>query len=105
MAQTVAFAIAGAFILSLTYVPMVSALFISKKVVRKPTLADRIMTRIENGYEATLSRALAFRKTLIVAAFALFAIALFLFSRMGGEFIPQLEEGDFAVETLAPRGH
>jgi len=99
MAQTVAFAIGGAFILSLTYVPMVSALFIGKKVSHKPTLSDRIMTRIENGYQAVLTKALTIRKTLVIAAFTLFAIALFVFSRMGGEFIPQLEEGDFAVET------
>ena len=99
MAQTVAFAIAGAFILSLTYVPMISALFISKKIRHTPTLSDRVMTRIENGYQAALARALRIRTTLVVIAFVLFGIAVVMFTRMGGEFIPQLEEGDFAVET------
>ena len=99
MAQTVAFAILGAFILSLTYVPMVSALFISKKIIHKPNLSDRIMTNLESYYERVLSRALQVRKGIVISAFVLFGIALLLFSRMGGEFIPQLEEGDFAVET------
>lgn len=99
MAQTVAFAILGAFILSLTYVPMVSSLFISKKISHKPNLSDRIMAKLEGWYEVWLVKALKVRKIVIGVAIVLFALALFFFSRMGGEFIPQLEEGDFAVET------
>ncbi|MBL7711020.1 MAG: CusA/CzcA family heavy metal efflux RND transporter, partial [Chitinophagaceae bacterium] len=99
MAQTVAFAILGAFILSLTYVPMISALAISKKITQRPTLSDRVMARIENLYLHLLQKALRVRKLLVAATVALFAVTVFLFTRMGGEFIPQLEEGDFAVET------
>lgn len=99
MAQTVAFAILGAFILSLTYVPMISAMFINKKISHKPNISDRIMTRIENAYHKALERALRIRKSLVLIAFLLFGVAIFMFTRMGGEFIPQLEEGDFAVET------
>lgn len=99
MAQTVAFAILGAFILSLTYVPMVSSLFISKKITHKPNLSDRIMTRIENGYRQMLEKALSIRQSLVMFAFILFGVSVLMFMRMGGEFIPQLEEGDFAVET------
>lgn len=99
MAQTVAFAILGAFILSLTYVPMISALFISKKLNHKPTPSDRIMVKLESGYQRLLVRALGYKKSLVIAAFALFGTAVFVFSQMGGEFIPQLEEGDFATET------
>ncbi|MCF0052549.1 CusA/CzcA family heavy metal efflux RND transporter [Dyadobacter sp. LJ53] len=99
MAQTVAFAVMGAFILSLTYIPMISALLISKKIVHKPNFSDRVMTRLENGYARLLSGALRIKKTLVISAFALFGFAVFLFMQMGGEFIPQLEEGDFATET------
>ncbi len=99
MAQTVAFAILGAFILSLTYVPMVSSLFISKKISYKPNFSDKAMAVLESFYEKWLKRALKVRKAVLVVALALFAIAVFIFSNMGGEFIPQLEEGDFAVET------
>jgi cobalt-zinc-cadmium resistance protein CzcA len=99
MAQTVAFAVTGAFILSLTYVPMVSTIFMSKRISHQPNMSDRIMTRIENVYQKLLVGALRFKKTMVVSSFVLLAVAVLLFSRMGGEFIPQLEEGDFATET------
>ncbi|MEJ1240902.1 CusA/CzcA family heavy metal efflux RND transporter [Chryseolinea sp. T2] len=99
MAQTVGFAVLGAFILSLTYVPMISSLFISRKLNHKPTISDRMMKRIEQAYGRILERTLSLKKTIVIGAMALFGIALFLFAQMGGEFIPQLEEGDFAVET------
>ena len=99
MAQTVAFAVLGAFILSLTYIPMISSMFISKKIAHKPNISDRLMTRLENGYSKMLSGALRIKKIMVLSAFALFGLAVFLFTQMGGEFIPQLEEGDFATET------
>ncbi|WP_439557286.1 CusA/CzcA family heavy metal efflux RND transporter, partial [Dyadobacter sp.] len=99
MAQTVAFAILGAFILSITYVPMISAVFISRKIAHEPNWSDRVMARLEAGYQKLLIRALGFKKALVIAAFTLFGVAVFTFSQMGGEFIPQLEEGDFATET------
>ncbi|HEV7381242.1 MAG TPA: CusA/CzcA family heavy metal efflux RND transporter, partial [Dyadobacter sp.] len=99
MAQTVAFAIVGAFILSLTYVPMISAVLISRKIPTCLTFSDKIMLRLENGYSRILTSALRIKRTLVAISFGLFAIAVVLFSQMGGEFIPQLEEGDFATET------
>lgn len=104
MALTVAFAILGAFILSLTYVPMVSALFLSKKIVHKETFSDKIMKRIQRVYEPLLLSALKHRLLILVSAVALLVVTVFLFTRMGGEFIPQLDEGDFAVETRTLTG-
>jgi cobalt-zinc-cadmium resistance protein CzcA len=104
MAQTVAFALLGAFILSLTYIPMMSSLFLSKKISHKPTLSDRFMARVERVYQAALAKVLRFPKTVILTAVALFVFAIFILSRMGGEFIPQLEEGDFAVDTRVLTG-
>ncbi|RYF46228.1 MAG: efflux RND transporter permease subunit, partial [Cytophagaceae bacterium] len=104
MALTVAFAILGAFILSLTYVPMISALVLNKKIVHKETFSDKIMSRIYRFYEPVLLRALKHRLLILVSAVSLLAITIFLFSRMGGEFIPQLDEGDFAVDTRTLTG-
>ena len=104
MALTVAFAILGAFILSLTYVPMVSALLLSKKIVHKETFSDKLMKRIQRVYEPLLLSALRHRFAIIASAVALLVMAVFLFSRMGGEFIPQLDEGDFAVDTRTLTG-
>ncbi len=98
MAQTVAFALLGAFILSLTYIPAFSALFLSKKISHKKTISDRIMEGIGRLYQKTLTRALNFPKTILAVTIALFIGAVVTLTFLGGEFIPSLEEGDFAVE-------
>lgn len=99
MALTVAFAILGAFLLSITYVPMMSALCLSKKISHKPTLADRMMARVERFYQPLLKRVMNFPRTIIATICVLMVLAVIVLGQMGGEFIPQLEEGDFAVET------
>ncbi len=99
MAQTVAFALLGAFILSLTYIPMMSALFLSKKISHKRTFSDKMMGRIERVYQHTLEKVLRIPKTIIASVILLFAIAVFILFQLGGEFIPALPEGDYAVET------
>ncbi|MFD2967807.1 CusA/CzcA family heavy metal efflux RND transporter [Sphingobacterium bambusae] len=104
MAQTVAFALVGAFILSLTYIPMMSAVLLSRKKKTKPNFADRAMAKVEGIHRGMLVNALKFRKTIIIVVLALFAGAVVILSRMGGEFIPSLEEGDFAVEMRILQG-
>ncbi|HUC82619.1 MAG TPA: CusA/CzcA family heavy metal efflux RND transporter [Flavisolibacter sp.] len=99
MAQTVSFAILGAFLLSLTYVPMVSALFLNKNIKHKKNFSDKMMDRVQRVYQPVLQGALRFRKLVLGIAVALLIGAFLLFSTLGGEFLPQLEEGDFAVET------
>ncbi len=98
MAQTVAFAILGALILSLTYVPMASALFLSKNTHHKKNISDKIMAFFERLYMPVITKSLKRKGTIVVSALGLFIVSLFMFSRMGGEFIPTLEEGDFAIE-------
>ncbi|CAN5455732.1 CusA/CzcA family heavy metal efflux RND transporter [soil metagenome] len=99
MAETVSFAIIGAFILSLTYVPMISALFISKKLKHTDTFADKMINKLQSWYQPLLKKAMHIPVLIVVSAFGLFAVAIFVLTTLGGEFIPQLEEGDFAVET------
>ncbi len=104
MAQTVAFALLGAFILSLTYIPMMSAWFLSKKIKHQPNLSDKIMYVIERAYQNALSKVLRFPKAVLGAVIALFITAIVVLSNLGGEFIPALEEGDFAVDTRVLTG-
>ncbi len=99
MAQTVAFAVLGAAILSLTYVPMMSALFLSKKLNPPATWTDRMMDRLGNFYRRWLDKAILKPMRLVVAAVALLVVAGGIMAAMGGEFIPELEEGDFAIDT------
>lgn len=104
MALTVFFAILGAFILSLTYVPMASSLFLSKKIRVGETLSDRMIRKLKKVYAKALEWALARYKDVITGAVALFAISLVAFKFLGGEFIPTLDEGDFAVEMSMAQG-
>ncbi|WP_020598488.1 CusA/CzcA family heavy metal efflux RND transporter [Spirosoma panaciterrae] len=106
MAQTVAFAILGAFILSLTYVPMMSALLLSKKLVRNKTrtISDRIIAFFQQWYEPAIRWTLGHKGLVVGLSVGLFVGALVVFSQLGGEFIPQLDEGDFAVETRVMTG-
>ncbi|MBS9773554.1 MAG: efflux RND transporter permease subunit [Tenacibaculum sp.] len=104
MAMTVSFAILGAFILSLTYVPMISSLFLSKKISNKPNFSDKIINSIRKFYEPILNFVLNNAKKVVAITLAIFAFSLFTFSRMGSEFIPTLDEGDFAAQMMVPTG-
>lgn len=104
MAMTVFFAILGAFILSLTYIPVASSLLLSRRTGRRPNLSDRMMRRIHALYRPLLERCLAHSRALIGAMAALFAASLLLLGTMGGEFIPNLEEGDLAAELSMKQG-
>lgn len=99
MAQTVSFAILGAFILSLTYVPMMSALMLSKNIKHKRTISDRMMDFFQRAYSPILDGALRRKAVVIGTSVLLLAISGAVFFKLGGEFIPTLEEGDFAIET------
>lgn len=104
MAQTVSFAILGALILSLTYVPVMSFLFLSRKTGHKENISDKIINFIRKLYNPLIHFALRNKITVLLSALFLFASSLAVFSNMGGEFIPTLEEGDFAVETRVMTG-
>ncbi|GHV64380.1 hypothetical protein FACS1894199_02500 [Bacteroidia bacterium] len=104
MGQTVAFAILGAFILSFTYVPMMSTLVLSKKAKHKENLSDRLIHFLKKGYEPILDFTLRWKKTVILAMLVLFVSSLSIFNNLGGEFIPTLEEGDLAVEISMAQG-
>lgn len=104
MAQTVAFALLGAFVLSLTYIPMMSAVVLSKKVKQKKNISDKIMERLQNAYQSSLAKVLRFPKLVLSGIAVLFLAAVVIISSLGGEFVPALEEGDFAVDTRVLTG-
>lgn len=104
MAQTVSFAIIGALLLSLTYIPMMSALFLSKKPHHKITFADKMMAKLQQWYAPLVQKAVRIRRTLLLLTVALLGFSGFLFSKMGSEFIPQLQEGDYAFHCILPQG-
>jgi len=105
MALTFIFAMIGAMILCLTYVPMISALFLKPPVAKhKRSYGDRFILWLENKYEPLLIKSLSKGKIIVGIAIALFLIAIFAFTRMGGEFIPKLDEGDIAFHAILKPG-
>jgi cobalt-zinc-cadmium resistance protein CzcA len=104
MALTIFFAILGAFILSLTYVPMASSLFLSKKSTHKEGISDKIISFLHGIYSPILTFCLNKAKYVIAIMIILFIGSICLFNTLGGEFIPTLEEGDFAVEISMAQG-
>ncbi|MCL6266361.1 MULTISPECIES: CusA/CzcA family heavy metal efflux RND transporter [Flagellimonas] len=104
MALTFIFAMIGAMILCLTYVPMMSALFLKPPEKEKKSWGDRFVHWVQRKYEPLLIQALANGKWVVGSAVVTFGIAVFAFSKMGGEFIPQLDEGDIAFHTILKPG-
>ncbi|MEQ9217944.1 MAG: CusA/CzcA family heavy metal efflux RND transporter, partial [Cyclobacteriaceae bacterium] len=114
MAYTFGFAMIGAIVLCLTYVPMMSALLM-KPIQNKKNwfgrferslekVSDKLIGGLQRVYLPVLKSALRFKAMVIMVAVFLLAIAGFTFSRMGGEFVPQLDEGDIAMQALIRPG-
>lgn len=103
MALTFMFAMIGVMILCLTYVPMMSALAL-RVGRREIKWGDKLIKRLEAFYEKLLQPALDRSTWVIAGAVLLLGSSVFLFSRMGGEFIPQLDEGDIAFHIILKPG-
>ncbi len=104
MAQTVSFAIIGAMLLSLTYVPMISALFLKKDIREHHSFSDKIVDALRKLYRPSLLTALRLPYLVLGGSLAVLVGTVFIFSRMGGEFIPTLEEGDLAMQMAIQPG-
>ncbi len=104
MAQTVSFAIIGALILSLTYIPMMCALFLPKQIKQKETFSTKMMNWLYQRYEPILHKAFAIKLWVVGFTVLLFGISVVFFAKMGGEFLPTLKEGDYAFHCILPKG-
>lgn len=105
MAETVSFAILGAFLLSITYVPMMSALFLNRQTGKqKQNISDRIMGFLHAMYKPSLNFVFRWKKTILFASLLVFMISVYVFKNMGGEFIPTLDEGDIATHVISTPG-
>ena len=104
MAKTLVFCIIGALLLSLTYVPMMSSLVLRRRISDRPTFADRFFAWLNRIYQRCLAFCLRFSWGTVAVAVAAFIGSLMLFTRLGAEFIPTLDEGDFAMQMTLPAG-
>lgn len=104
MALTFCFALIGAMILCFTYVPMISAWFLKPAKVDKNNISKRIMNFLDRLYTPTIRWALYHRAIVIGLALVLLSITGYVFFRMGGEFVPTLDEGDFVIQPVLKTG-
>lgn len=104
MAQTVSFTIIGALLLSVTYVPMISSLFLQKKIKAHKTFSDRIIDYLKASYAPVLRYSLRMKYVILAITLVVFLISIWGFRHLGGEFIPNLEEGDLAMQMTLPPG-
>ncbi|MCF6240561.1 MAG: CusA/CzcA family heavy metal efflux RND transporter [Bacteroidales bacterium] len=104
MAMTFGFAVLGVVVLCLTYIPMMAATFLQAPKTDKKSWGDKIIVKLENIYSPLIDWALNKSKWVVIIAIVLLITGGFLFSRMGAEFIPKLDEGDFAFQAFLKPG-
>ncbi len=104
MALTFSFAVIGVMILSLTYIPMISATFLKAPKTDKKSFGDKAIIAIERAYSPLIDWVLKHGKAIVAAAVILLIAGGFVFSRMGSEFIPKLDEGDIAFQIFLKPG-
>ncbi len=104
MAQTFCFALIGAMIFCFTYVPVVSSLFLRPPRSNKKSFSERLMESLQSMYLPVIRWALGHKNIVLGSSMALLAVSVFLFARMGGEFVPTLDEGDFVIQPVLKTG-
>ncbi|ULC59977.1 CusA/CzcA family heavy metal efflux RND transporter [Flaviramulus sp. BrNp1-15] len=104
MALTFSFALIGAMLFCLTYVPVISSMFLKPDKQSNKNVSVRLMNFLKKMYEPTIHWALHYKKTVISLSIILLAVSLWVFSRMGGEFVPTLDEGDFVIQPVLKTG-
>lgn len=104
MALVFSFALVGAMILCFTYVPVISALFLKPSDPIKKTISSRLMNFLEDRYAPTITWALRRKAIVLAGAAALLVSVGVLFTQMGGEFVPTLDEGDFVIQPVLKTG-
>lgn len=104
MALTFCFALLGAMILCFTYVPVMASLFLKPSISTKPNISTRFIEGVKMFYQPILTKALQLKTIVLAVAIGLLVITGILFSRMGGEFVPTLDEGDFVIQPVLKTG-
>lgn len=104
MALVFCFALIGAMILCFTYIPVMASLFIKPSNPDKKTISSRLITFLEEKYQPTISWALHNKNLVLSLAVSLLLLTAFLYTKMGGEFVPTLDEGDFVIQPVLKTG-
>ena len=104
MAMVFSFALIGTMIFGFTYVPVISSLFIKPTDQKKTNISTRLMGFLQKLYTPSIEWALRRKRLVIILAFSVLFAAIGLFTQMGGEFVPTLDEGDFVIQPVLKTG-
>ncbi|MEJ2113710.1 MAG: CusA/CzcA family heavy metal efflux RND transporter, partial [Flavobacteriaceae bacterium] len=104
MALTFSFALIGAMIFCLTYVPVIASMFLKPEKQSDKNISVRLMKILDAWYKPSIHWALLNRRLVIGISVVLLISSFWLFSRMGGEFVPTLDEGDFVIQPVLKTG-
>ena len=99
MASAFCFALGAAFIFSFSIIPCLAGLFISRDLEAK---TPWLMRKLDALYPPILEKALLMKKTVVVGGVATGALGVVLFSTLGSNFLPQLDEGSIAIQFVRP---
>lgn len=104
MALTFSFALIGAMILCVTYVPVAVSLFLKPSKISNKNISNRLMKWLNKMYDPLIHWALQSKKLVLLIAGLFLAITVYLYTQMGGEFVPTLDEGDFVIQPILKTG-
>ncbi|SMO66947.1 cobalt-zinc-cadmium resistance protein CzcA [Saccharicrinis carchari] len=104
MALAFSFAIIGAMIMGLTWLPVASSLFLRPAVNQKPNFSDKLMAWVQRSYEPVIEKACKHKRLVLGSAIIMLLFTGGLFYSMGGEFVPTLDEGDFVIQPVLKTG-
>ncbi|GAL68346.1 cobalt-zinc-cadmium resistance protein CzcA [Jejuia pallidilutea] len=104
MALTFSFALIGAMLFCFTYVPVAASLFLKPTKQSKKNISFRLMNWLNKLYDPTIQWALQSKKLVLGIATVLLGISIYIFTTMGGEFVPTLDEGDFVIQPVLKTG-
>ena len=104
MALTFSFALIGAMIFGLTYVPVMSSIFLKPVKASSKNISVRLMKFLSDAYEPSIRWALKSKRIILGIASFLMIFSIYLFTTMGGEFVPTLDEGDFVIQPVLKTG-
>ncbi len=104
MALSFCFAIIGAMIMGLTWLPVASSLFLKAPKSTKKNISDYIMNLAHRSYLPVINWSCGHKRTVLGAALLSLLFTAFIFTRIGGEFVPTLDEGDFVIQPVLKTG-
>jgi len=104
MALSFSFAIIGAMILGLTWLPVAASLFLKPTKTKKRNISDWIMDKVHQSYYPVINWSYGHKRLVLSAAIISLVVTGLLFTRIGGEFVPTLDEGDFVIQPVLKTG-